>query len=187
MGQHYWTHWYSIPSCSIPHGCSPRMSKTMVMSAPSIKADNQLLSKISTERELTPDSTHSCVRQMNTDLGCTFPYTTCMPGTAAAEVSAAQADTAVVLAGGRVTVQPFSAPAAPWAHTWAKLPPVAEARWEPDPLLQPGQAVTSWETCGYDPVSGRKGGRRPGRAGAGPADPWESRSTELHTWLHRAT
>lgn len=85
----------------------------MVMSAPSIKADNQLLSKISTERELTPDSTHSCVRQMNTDLGCTFPYTTCMPGTAAAEVSAAQADTAVVLAGGRVTVQPFSAPAAP--------------------------------------------------------------------------
>lgn len=92
------------------------MSKTTVMSALSIKADNKLLSKISTERKLIPDSTHSyntCIRQMNTDLGCTFSYTTCMPGPAAAEVTAAQAGTVVVPEGGRVMVQPLRAPAAP--------------------------------------------------------------------------
>lgn len=71
-----------IPSCSIPHPCFPGVTKDVIISALSIKADNQLLSKISTERKPNPRAHPLLQRLRETGEhrpGLHFPYTTCTP------------------------------------------------------------------------------------------------------------
>lgn len=98
---------------------------------------------------------------MTTALDSTFPHTTCMPWTAAAEVTAQlQQERSWWRQEGQRTAQPLRTPSCSehdtsphsplrhsLGHAWANLPPVAKVARELDCLLSPGQAVTPCQVC----------------------------------------